>query len=106
MESLLDLITLACQFPDVDPDLDLFWQWKQSIAVSLACLLALAHVDASGFGSVAPFDHLCLPYLERLPFPLYKSLVHAFCFRSRSLKILTAGKQSFTSGSLAFRMNC
>jgi hypothetical protein len=106
MESLLDLIALACQFLDVDLNLDLFWQWKQSFAVGLACLFTLAHVYASGFDSVALLDNLCLHYLVRLPFQLYKALAHAFCIRSCSLKILTIGKQSFASGSLAFRMTC
>ena len=48
MESFLDLIIEFAQFLDGGPELEDFWAWRQTLTVSLTCLLALINSSAIG----------------------------------------------------------
>jgi hypothetical protein len=106
MESLLEILSLACGNLDIDVCWDVFGGFDQTLVFSLTYVLAVIHSDPVGYICLT---HLHNPYLiglDRIFLPI-EDFSHRSQSRSLSLlNMYATAKSSIVPSKLSCHMNC
>ena len=109
MESVLDLISAACQLLDIDCFLEAFEvseEFSQALLVALSGLLAFLHSHPFGYGCLVRFCDPRMLILDYIFLPLEKIATTSLRCSSPCLNNLAMTRRFLVTSSLPSHMNC
>ncbi len=106
MESLTDILSVVCQYLDVDLCVDMSAELYQTLIVSLSCLLALVHSHPLGYGLLAQPENVCAVALDCILLPFKRISTKSFLLPPCFFYIFSMAKRSIPPSKLSCHINC